>query len=344
MNKLLFYLLFFFFLSSSLYAQKDSIKLASGQILLGKIKSMEKSILLFSTPFSDSDFKIKWGKVIEVYSQQDFIISLSDGKRFHSSINTDTINKKQIILIDEGEKIVSNLNKIVFLDPFLENFFKRISAAFDVGLTLTKANNSKQASGNANVTYTSFKWNFLTSFNLVFSKQDNIDDVRRYEGHLSAQRFLPKEWFTNVGVDFLSNTEQKLKLRTTSRFGGGYFIKRNNSLYFGVGAGLGYNIETYTTTDTSLESQNKNSLESYFAAEFNKYNIGDLSILSTIVLSPSITEKGRVRADIKFDLKYDLTGSIYLKTGLIYNFDNQPIEGATKGDYVFQTTVGWDIN
>jgi len=342
MNNRLVSLLLFFIVSNITYSQKDSIKLADGQILLGSIESLDKSILVFSTSFSDSDFKIKWWRVTEIYSHQDFIISLSDGKRFHSAINTDSINKNQVVLFDKGEEILTPLNKIIYLDPFSDSFFKRLSAGFDVGLTLTKANNSRQASANARISYTAFKWNFSSSFNMVFSKQDNIEDVRRFEGMLGVQRYLPNDWFANASVDFLSNTEQKLKLRTTSRLGGGYFFAKNNSLYFGAGAGLGYNIENYTITDNSLESEDKNSLESYFAAEFNKYDIGNLSILTNIIVSPSITERGRVRTDFKFDLKYDLTGSIYLKTGITYNFDNQPANGASKGDYVFQTTIGWD--
>ncbi len=249
MSKKLLPFFLFLFLSIHLFSQKDSIKLASGQILLGKIESLDKSILVFSTPFSDSDFKIKWSKVKEIYSKEEFIISLSDGKRFNSTINTDSTNKNQIILFDEGERKYSPIDEIIFIDPFSDSFFKRISAAFDVGLTLTKANNSQQATANARVSYTAFKWNISTSFNMVFSKQDSIDDVSRYEASINIQRLLPKDWFLNAGTDFLSNTEQKLKLRTTTSLGGGYFIKKNNKLYFGTGAGLAYNIETYSGPD-----------------------------------------------------------------------------------------------
>lgn len=337
MNKKLYHLLFFVFLTNLMYAQKDSIKLANGQVLIGKIESMDKSILLFSTTFSDSDFKIKWWRVEEIYSKKEFIISLSDGQRFNSTINTDSINKKKVVLFDNGKRVTSDINKVIYLDPFSDHFFKRVSVALDIGVTLTKANNSEQITGNLKLNYEAFKWDFKTGVNLVYGRQDNVENVRRYEGNIDIQRFLPKEWFLNAGTDLLSNSEQNLKLRTTASLGGGYYFKKNNTLYFGAGAGLAYNIETYS----DLISVDKNSLEAYVAAEFNKYDIGNLSILSNIIISPSLTENGRLRTDFKFDLKYDLTGSIYLKTGIVYNFDNQP-SGGTKGDYVFQTTIGWD--
>jgi len=330
--------LFVLFISTFLYSQKDSIKLANGQVLVGKIESMEKSILLFSTSFSDGDFKIKWWKLKEIYSKRVFIMSLSDGRRFNSTINTDSISKKDIIIIDKGEKVTTTLNRVTSLDPFSNgSFLKRLDLAFDTGFSLTKANNFQQLTTNAKIDYKAFKWNFLNTFNLVYSRQDNTDDISRYEANINVQRFLKQDWFINGGVDLLSNSDQQLKLRTTSSLGAGYFIKKTNSLYFGTGAGLAYNIETYTDVVDS-----KNSLESYFAVELNKYDIGDFSILTSGTLSPSLTEKRRVRFDYKLSLKYDITSKLYLKAALTYNYDNQPVEGATEGDYTFQTTIGWD--
>ena len=333
---LIFYL--FLMLGFSGFSQKDSIKLASNQVLIGEVKSMDQSILVFKTPYSDSDFKIKWWKVKEIYSKREFILTLSDGRRFNSTINSDSINKKNVILIKYGDTIKSNLNKITSLDPFTGgSFLKRIELAFDTGFSLTKANNFQQVTTNATVDYKATKWNFLNSFNLVYSRQDDTDDISRYEANINVQRFLLKDWFLSSGIDFLSNSDQQLKLRTTGSLGAGYFITKTNNLYFGTGAGLAYNNEQYTNS-----SDSKSSMESYFSAELNKYDIGDFSIQTSATLSPSLTERGRVRFDYKLNLKYDITSNLYLKTGLTYNFDNQPVSGATKGDYTFQTTIGWD--
>lgn len=325
------------FLSISGFSQKDSLKLANGQILIGSIESMDQSILVFSTSFSDSDFKIKWAKVKEIYSNKHFILTLTDGRRFRTSIHTDTINKKDVHLIFNGKDIKSGINQITSLDPFTAgSFLNRIELGFDAGFSLTKANNFHQLSINANADYKASEWNFMNSFNLVYSRQDDTEDIRRYEANINVQRFLKKDWFLSGSVDFLSNSDQKLKLRSTTSFGAGYFISKTNSLYFGTGAGLAYNNENYTTDD------NKSSMESYFSAQLNKYDIGDFSILTSATLSPSLTEKGRVRFDYKLNLKYDITSNIYIKTGLTYNYDNQPVSGADKGDYTFQTTIGWD--
>ena len=66
-----------------------------------------------------------------------------------------------------------------------------------------------------------------------------------------------------------------------------------------------------------------------------------MSLLTKIVVYPSITEKGRVRLDFNFDMKYDLPLDFYLQIGTTLNFDNQAVEGAPELDYVVQSTFGW---
>ena len=270
-------------------AQNDSIKLADGQILIGDVESLDQSILVFSTSFSDSDFKIKWWKVKEIYSKKQYIITLSDGKRFNSSISTDTINKRNVKLFHNSKVIYTAISKVTSLNPLFTNFLKRLDASFDAGINLTKANNSQQITANALISYTTFNWSLLTTANLVFGKQDNTDDIQRYEGDFIVQRFLPENWYLNLGVDLLSNSDQQLKLRTKTSLGAGYFLIKNNNIYFGVGAGVALNNEAFS----NISEDKKNSMESYIGTKFNKYDIGDLSILSSAILYPSITEEKR---------------------------------------------------
>ncbi len=334
------YLLFSLFLTMtlSIFGQNDSIKLVNNNIIVGEIKSLDQSVLIIKTPYSKSDFKIKWYKVKEIYTDRIFIISLSGGRRLESSINTDTADKNQVMLNAGQQTFNTDIENIVFLDAIGTSFFSKMSASFDVGITLTKANNLKQFTANSALGYVSNKWSSTGIFSLVKSRQDDVDDVKRVSGNLGAQWFLPKDWFLQGSADFLSNSEQLLQLRTTTRVGMGYFFKRNNSLYFGAAAGLAFNNENYTN-----DTQSKNSVEMYIGGELNKYAIGDLSLISTISVYPSLTESGRVRSDFSFDMKYDLPYDFYIKTSVTYNYDNQPAEGAAESDYVFQTSFGWEL-
>lgn len=358
------YLIFIFLLSSySIYAQqdsiiqeskqkqfrlfkkqpkttyKDSIKLINNDILVGEIKSMDKSVLILKTKYSDSDFKIKWHKVSEIYSNRVFIISLADGQRMYSSINSDSTDKGKVML-DAGEQSFNTaLKSVVFLEPIGKSFISRLSVDVDFGVSLTKANNLKQFNSNINATYIANKWSSDGYFKSVLSRQDDIADIKRIDGKINAQYFLQNDWFVQASAIYLANDEQLLKLRSTYKGGLGYYFVKNNTMYLGASGGLAWTIEDFTDN-----SPTKNSGELYLGVGFNKYDIGDLSLLTSVVFFPSLTEQGRYRTDFNFDMKYDLPLDFFIKMSISYNFDNKPIDGAAKDDYVFTTSFGWEFN
>lgn len=331
--------LFFFFLSSLVYSQKDSIKLSNGNILVGEIKSMDKSVLVFKTPYSDSDFKIKWYRVKEIYSDRIFIISVSDGQRLYSTINTDASDRAKVMLNAGEQSYSENLKDIIFLDPIGKNFLSRLTIDVDFGVSLTKANNLKQFNSNISGSFIANKWSSSGFFKSVMSRQEGASDINRIDGNLSLQYFLKNDWFVQTMAVYLSNNEQLLNLRSTYKGGLGYFFIHNNSMYFGASGGFAWTIE-----DFSDDSASKNSGEAFVGIGFNKYNIGDLSLLTSVVFFPSLTEKSRYRTDFNFDMKYDLPLDFFVKMSLTYNYDSSPIEGATKEDYVFTTSFGWEFN
>jgi len=151
--------------------------------------------------------------------------------------------------------------------------------------------------------------------------------------------FIVRDWFALLGTDLLQNEEQKIDLRANTKAGIGNFLVRNYKLYFMIAGGGAWNYEKYS--DPAQDT--RNSLEAFAMAEFNIFNIGDLDFLVSVVGFPSITESGRFRSDVNFDLKYDLPLDFFVNLGFTFNYDNQPIEGASESDYVLQTTFGWDF-
>ena len=179
MIKKLLLLVVLFNLNSVVFSQNDSIRVSNNDLLIGELKEMSKSILTFDTPYADKDFKIKWSKVSEVYSTRTFIISLSNGDRFNSSIKTDPTNKENVIVVIEGVDKSVHLSDVVFLEPVAASFFSRLEADFDIGLTLTKTNNLRSVTTNFALKYLAYKWDLGADFNLVYSEQDNVDNINQ---------------------------------------------------------------------------------------------------------------------------------------------------------------------
>ncbi|WP_242009226.1 DUF481 domain-containing protein [Robertkochia solimangrovi] len=324
---------------TSLLAQTDSLKLKNGNIIVGEVKSMDQGVLVIETDYSDDDFTIKWIEVIEMTSDQEFLITLEDGTRINSSVQRDPKNKSHVILHRNEEPISVPITDIVFLKSVKENFLSRLDASISVGYNFTKSSSLQQFTVRSTLNYTGRTWAFYSSYNSVRSKQDNTDEIHRTDASIGSRYFLKNDYFLLLSADFLANDEQKLKLRTAIKGGGGKYFVHSNKLYFAGGGGIAWNNENYT--DETIPS--RNSVEGFISAELNIFDMKNLDLISNLTVYPSITESGRVRSDFKVDLKYDLPLDFFIKLGFTLNYDNMPVAGAAKDDYVLQTTFGWEL-
>lgn len=318
-------------------SKQDSIVLANGDIILGKIESLDKSVLTFSTDYSDDDFKIKWEEVREIYSNRLFIIALDNGNRFEGKITTHAPLQAVVTYMDSSS-LRKHFKEIVYLD----NINKKggmWDAAFDLGYTYTKASNLQQLILNTGASYYSRQWMTHFKYNIISNRQEGIDPFMRMDGKIDFLRFIKKGWLSLASVDMLKNEEQNLKLRTTSKLGIGKFIKRTNQLYFVVALGGAWNKEHFM----AASDRGKNSMEGFLSIELNFYNIGDLNLLTSATIYPSLSENGRVRSDYKLGIKYDLPLDFYLSISYKLNFDNKPTGMMDKYDYVLETTFGWEF-
>jgi putative salt-induced outer membrane protein YdiY len=332
----------FFFLiitTPQLFAVADSLVMNNGETLQGEIKTLDRNVLVLSTGYSSSDFKIKWQEVAEIYSSRQFLITDASGQRYYGSINTDSSSHDQVLLGSGSESVLIPIEKVVYIRPIKKDFRSRFDASLSVGFNLAKANDLQQFTIRSNFGYDAERWNYKTSFNMVRSSQKDADNVRRTDATLGVQYFLPKDWFVLASSDFLQNDEQNLKLRITASGGVGKYLIHTNRTTFTLAAGVAWNNETYTEADLGT----RNSAEGYSAADLNMFNIGDLSIRTILSVYPGITEQGRIRSDFKFDVKYDLPLDFFVKAGTTFNYDNRPVAGASETDYVVQATFGWEL-
>jgi len=334
----LFSLILFFVFSDSLAVEPDSVIFTNDNYVVGEVKSMDKGVLKMETPFSDSDFAIEWEGIKELYCQTYFLITLTDGRRFNGTIQTSGQGNIKIVE-DNGAETIAPHNHVVYMDDVDKGFWSQLYASIDIGIDLTKANNFRQVSMRSTLGYRAERWNLDGTFNTLNSSQDETEDIKRTDGGVRFTYFLPKDWYLLTSLDFLSNTEQKLDLRSTAKVGLGKYVIHTNRKYWGFSGGINYNNENFSSDDSD-----RNSMEGFFGTELNLYDIGDLSLLTKLVAYPSFTESGRWRSDFNIDTKYEMPfdDDFYIKIGLTFNYDNQPVAGASDTDYVFHTGFGWE--
>lgn len=314
---------------------QDVVTLKNGDQMVGELKKLDKGVIQFSTDYSDSDFKIEWSGVQKLTTTTRFLITLSNGERLTGFIsNSDS--KGLTIATLEGPRVVGN-NQVVYLNSVEDGLWSQIYANVDIGFNLTKAKNLRQFTGSAGLGYLGQSWSWDARINTLTSNQDSVASTQRTDGVVSVNLFLPNDLFAVGAIDFLSNTEQLLELRTNSRLGIGYYLAHKNYWYWNVSAGIAYIDEQYSNGENSKES-----MESFIGTELNLFDLGDFSLFTKITAYPGITEVGRFRTDFKMDLKYNLPLDFYVKGGLNVNYDNQPVLGASETDYVLSTGLGWE--
>lgn len=327
----------FLLVSGMGFSQRDSLIMTNGDILVGEIKSMSKGILFIETSYSDVDFNVKWNEIKEVYSTTRFLITLQDGRRINSSLSSGPDGK--LVLQEEGGPLTeTTFNDLVGLIGLKSEFWSRVNASIDLGFSFTRANNLRQGSAQAAAGYLGDTWSTDMFFNIFRSVQDSITPTRRNEGGINYKYYLQHDWFLMADINYLSNTEQALKARYTGKLGAGNFIIHSNQSYWGIGGGLSLNKETFTN-----ETPGRNSAEAYAGTELNLFDTGDLSLLSTFYVYPSLTESGRLRSDFKVDTKYEFAKDFYIKFNLTLNYDNRPAIAGNETDYVYGISLGWEL-
>jgi len=230
------------------------------------------------------------------------------------------------------------MDEIVVISTLEKDFWSRIYISIDAGYSFTKANNVTQFSTNSRVNYLADNWRLNGYLNNVITNQDNVDETKRTEGGTDFSYDVLGNGFAFAGLEFLSNSEQMLDLRTTSKLGVGYYFLRTNELFLQAGLGLANANEDYGGENP----ETNNSFEGLGFLEFDAFDIGDFSFRTKLSAFPSFSESGRVRVNGDVSLKWDLPLDFYIKASYTHNFDSKPLIDVPKSDYVFQTSIGWE--
>lgn len=319
--------------------QRDTLVSINNNTLVGEIKGMNKGVLKMKTGYSDRDFSIAWEKIKYLNTETHFMVSTTTGGRFMGHLETGKNDSLMVIRNTETLDSVP-LKEIVYLRTLKTDFWERLSASISLGYNFTKSNNFRQFSLRSTMGYQAKKWSASSSYNNISSNRDDVEKVERLDASLAYRYFLRNDWFPLVEINWLSNTEQNINLRTVTRLGIGKYLLRTNQLYWGLQTGISYNNESFI--DATVSSQN--SAEAFLGTELNLYDVGDISLLTNFIAYPSITESGRLRFDSAIDLQYDLPFDFFLKVGFTVNFDNRSVVSVSGNyDYVIQTTFGWEL-
>ncbi|WP_105045558.1 DUF481 domain-containing protein [Polaribacter gangjinensis] len=332
-----YYTILFLFLGfQSMVSQSDTLVFNTGNKMIGEIKKMEKGVLEIDVPYGKENFKIKWSDIKEIYTSNKFLVTVNT-KLYRGKIAT-VISEKVKIFDKNEEFIVCDLKNILFINEVNEVLKNRFSASLEMGFNLTKSQNTQQFSLRSSLGYKTDKANIEVSYSVLTTNQNESEPAKRTDGLINYRRILINRWYAIGSVVTLSNSTQKIDIRANTQIGVGNYIFANSKGYWGVKSGVNNNLEKFANNFSTL-----NSWEGYLGSELNLYDMEDFNLALVLMNYSSFTDSGRYRADITFDIKYDLPLNLFVKAGISFNYDNKPTLGASTSDYILRTGFGWEL-
>jgi hypothetical protein len=320
----------------------DIIHLKNGDRVTGEIIALAYGQLSVSTD-SMSTVAIEWPDVVAVESKQSFILEDLAGGHYYGTLSTDQATKTLSIL-DEGASEPRQLEmlQVTRISPGEATFFSRLQGSFSVGFDYAKSSDITTISGSMDLSYRAptFGWSLGADVNSTKDPvQGTLDrDTISYNYHWLREH--KRFW---AGVSSLErNEETGIDARLT--LGGGigqYFLQSPHSELSGL-IGLAYTKEWSTGTESSQDS-----VEGLLGASWRifKFNTPKVSLSSSLVIYPSITESGRYRTTGNLSLRREIISDFYLDLSLYQSYDSDPPdETAEKDDYGVTTSLGYSFH
>lgn len=347
---IVFFFLVIGLLSSSFsfgQTSKDSLVMISGDLILGKIKSLEYGVLKISVPYSKKNLEVNWQEIKKISTSEELLITLEKGVRLRGIIYAATPDSVWLY-IDESSK--SHLKEAINFSDSLrfgkteileirelkEAVLEQLTGQVSVGINLAKSNRLRQFSLRSSLNYNTNWFGAGLTFNGIRSTQEATNSIQRYDGGITLYSLLRNDWYGITRINFLNNTEQLIALRTDFKLGFGKYLIRKYKLDWSLQAGLNLNNERFYSDFPS-----KQSTEFVIGSAVDILNIGNFAFKGIFLGYAGLKEKGRIRSDSKLDISYEFLDDFFIKIGATMNYDNKAVKEAPNFDYIIQSTIGW---
>jgi hypothetical protein len=317
----------------------DVIVLRNGDRITGEVKEMERGKLRLSTDNAGTIY-IEWDKVTSLQSGQRLQVELGSGARHTGSALTPAPSgQMQLSDSADGTVVQLPLRDIVQIYPVERGLrLATIDGYITAGYSYTKANNLQEFSftGGVNTTQEKRKWSLDAS--TAVTTQDGGNDTQRYDIIGQVRHFLPQRWFLQETVQFESNDELALDLRTSLGAAYGRYLVQTREREWSVYAGANL------TDERKVAQQSERNVEAVIGTQyaFFRYDTPERNVLADLAVLPSLTESGRVRTGAELRFRWEIIKDFFFELSAYGIYDNKPGQhAASHSDYGTVTSLGF---
>jgi hypothetical protein len=311
----------------------DLVVLVNGNNINGEIMGLARGKLDCKTEDAGR-LSIEWLKVARVTSTFVYEVETTAGVKRYSALFPPDGDERGVVQLHDGTRIP--VAEIVSLVPIDAGFFSRLSAYFDLGFTLAKANDALTLSTDGFVGYRGERLGTSIQFNLYVQGTNRTPAASSASIQWMGDLYFGR-WTATVGVVAQENSELDLKLRLIMPGGARYSAIQTNLMELLATAGLAGIREQYTTGGPTWY------LAGYLAGSWSlfRYDSPKLDAGIDLAAYPYLTDFGRVLLQGSVRVTYEVFLDFNVGLNFTDTYDTRPPEGGVKNDYNMSVTIGW---
>jgi hypothetical protein len=327
------------FAASPILAQTDVVVTDAGDRLAGEIKSLDRGMLRFKTDATDT-IEIRWSHVAGLSSQQNFFITLADGRELFGALDVPDDSEAQRLVTATGNVDLER-NTIVRMTPIEGRLIDRIDMSVDLGYNITKANNVTQTNFGYNFGYRSEERLLTLALDAARSSSSDEPASHRNNVNVSYRRFrTDRHWDPGAIGNIERNDELGLNRRVTVGGGMSRWLTDTNSNRISFLGGL---VATRENEVEALESDESIEAAIGISLDWFRYDDPELDVSMSLSVYERLSDTSRTRGNLDTDIRWELISDFFFGLKLYYTFNTEPLGEASRNDYGVVTTVGWSF-
>ena len=317
----------------------DVIVLRNGDRITGEVKEMERGKLRFKTDNAGTIY-VEWDKITSLVSGQRLRVELVSGAlHFGTALSPADAGQLKLDDAETGAASSVPLHDVVEMHPVEKGLrLATIDGYLTAGYSFTKANNLQEFAFTGGVSTTQEKRKWSLDASTAVTTQDGANDTQRYDVIGQLRHFLPQRWFLQETLQFESNDELALDLRTSLGAAYGRYLVQSREHEWAVYAGANL------TDEREVAQANTRNVEAVVGTQyaFFRYDTPERNVLADLVVMPSLTESGRVRTGAKLRFRWEIIKDFFFELSAYGTYDNRPgPSAASHSDYGTETSLGF---
>ena len=315
----------------------DVVVLKNGDRLTGEIKRLQRGELTFKASYMAEAVRLDWSKVAKLETRDHYLISMADGNLFSERLRLEDIGTNNFSIGPNGVVKVRQLDVVRIL-PIETSFWRQLEGSIDFGFSFTSGNDQYQTTFSAAATYRRGDSSITGRFDSSFSGQTEGSRSARNQLELDYRKQLSPKWYVGGLFSSLRSDQQSLDLRLTAGGLLGRNLKRTEHTQLSTFAGLAVSREKFKI-DPARDWAT--SVDAVTGLDFTTFRFSKTDLTSRLTVYPSFTTAGRVRSQLKTDLRIKLASDLWWGLHLYQSFDSKPPITADKNDLGVSASIGW---